>query len=160
MNKPNILLGRIDNRLVHGQVGAVWTRHLGANLILVADDEVAKDELQQSLMKMVATVAGNVQIRFFTLEKTKNIIWKASPDQKIFIVTRTPREMRELIEGNVPIPQVNVGNMHASEGKRQLTSAIFVDRQDEEDLNAIVNAGIRVYLQPVPTVEGTEYKGH
>ena len=68
--------------------------------------------------------------------------------------------MRELIEGNVPIPQVNVGNMHASEGKRQLTSAIFVDRQDEEDLNAIVNAGIRVYLQPVPTVEGTEYKGH
>ena len=86
MNKPNILLGRIDNRLVHGQVGAVWTRHLGANLILVADDEVAKDELQQSLMKMVATVAGNVQIRFFTLEKTKNIIWKASPDQKIFIV--------------------------------------------------------------------------
>ena len=51
---PNILLTRIDNRLVHGQVGVSWTATLGANLILVADDDVAKDSLQQRLMKMIS----------------------------------------------------------------------------------------------------------
>ncbi len=55
---PNILLTRIDNRLVHGQVGVSWTATLGANLILVADDGVAKDSLQQRLMKMVADAQG------------------------------------------------------------------------------------------------------
>ena len=40
---PNILLVRIDNRLVHGQVGITWTTSLGANLIVVADDLSAKD---------------------------------------------------------------------------------------------------------------------
>lgn len=158
MGEPNILLGRIDNRLVHGQVGAVWTRHLGANLVLVADDKVAEDSLQQSLMRMVASAAGNVQIRFFSLEKTKEIIWKASPAQKIFLVTRTPQEMRVLIDGNVPIRQVNVGNMHASDGKKQLTGAVFVSPEDEEDLNSIVRAGVRVYLQAVPGSEKQEYK--
>ncbi|MDA6329317.1 PTS sugar transporter subunit IIB, partial [Escherichia coli] len=32
MTSPNILLTRIDNRLVHGQVGVTWTSTIGANL--------------------------------------------------------------------------------------------------------------------------------
>ena len=38
---PNIVLTRIDNRLVHGQVATQWCGSIGANLILVANDEVA-----------------------------------------------------------------------------------------------------------------------
>lgn len=158
MNKPEILLGRIDNRLVHGQVGTVWTRHIGANLVIVADDSVAVDSMQQSLMKMcLSTVTKDVQIRFFSLDKTKEIIWKASPSQKIFIVTRTPYEMKVLIEGGVPIPFVNIGNMHYSDGKKSLSTAVFVNEQDEENLDYIVNHGIRVHLQTIPSAEGTEY---
>ena len=33
MAEPNILLTRIDNRLIHGQVGMTWTNWLGANLV-------------------------------------------------------------------------------------------------------------------------------
>ena len=49
---PDILLARVDNRLIHGQVGMTWANHLGANLIIVANDEVAEDEVQQNLMDM------------------------------------------------------------------------------------------------------------
>ena len=34
MAEPNILLTRIDNRLIHGQVATQWTSTIGANLIL------------------------------------------------------------------------------------------------------------------------------
>ena len=54
----NILLTRIDNRLVHGQVGVTWTSSLGANLLVVVDDEAADDKLQQQLMTMTAENAG------------------------------------------------------------------------------------------------------
>lgn len=47
MSSPNILLTRIDNRLVHGQVGVTWTSTIGANLLVVVDDDVAQDEIQQ-----------------------------------------------------------------------------------------------------------------
>ena len=43
----NIILTRIDNRLVHGQVGVTWTKNLNANLVIVANDEVAEDKIQQ-----------------------------------------------------------------------------------------------------------------
>ena len=47
MSTPDIVLTRIDNRLVHGQVGVVWTSAIGANLLLVANDAAANDPLQQ-----------------------------------------------------------------------------------------------------------------
>lgn len=52
MSKPNIVLCRIDNRLIHGQVGVTWLSHSGANLILIADDEVVNDPIQKSIMQI------------------------------------------------------------------------------------------------------------
>ena len=75
---PDILMTRIDNRLVHGQVGVAWTTALpGVNLIVVADDLAAADPLQQSLMTATAKSSG-CGIRFFTLDKTIAVIHKAS----------------------------------------------------------------------------------
>ena len=53
---PNIVLTRIDNRLVHGQVATQWCGAIGANLILVANDEVAGNSLRQGLMNMAALI--------------------------------------------------------------------------------------------------------
>ena len=39
MSDINIVFTRVDNRLVHGQVGNVWVTASGANLILVVDDQ-------------------------------------------------------------------------------------------------------------------------
>lgn len=149
MNTPNILLTRIDNRLVHGQVGVTWTTSIGANLIVVADDQVANDQLQQQLMSLTAESSG-AGIRFFTLQKTINVIWKAAPSQKIFLVCRTPSEVRKLIEGGVPIKEVNVGNMHFTQGKHALSKKVYVDDQDLENLRFIKSKGVHIYIQDVP----------
>lgn len=58
MSSPNILLTRIDNRLVHGQVGVTWTSTIGANLLVVVDDVVANDDIQQKLMGITAETYG------------------------------------------------------------------------------------------------------
>ena len=73
---PDIRLTRIDNRLIHGQVATQWCGVVGANLLLVANDAVAADEFRQGLMNMAAPAYA--QTRFFTIEKTINIIHKAS----------------------------------------------------------------------------------
>ena len=155
MSDINIVFTRVDNRLVHGQVGNVWVTASGANLILVVDDETCNDELSKSLMKMTADAVG-VQIRFFSIKKTIEIIGKAAPSQKIFIVAKTPQDVRTLIDKGVPIKEVNVGNMHFSEGKHQLTKKVYVDDQDMEDLKYISSKGVHVYIQDVPGDVKTE----
>lgn len=146
---PNILLTRIDNRLIHGQVGVTWTMTLGANLIVVADDEVAENSLMQQLMATTAKSSG-AGVRFFTIQKTIDVIHKANEKQKIFLVCKTPQTVRKLVDGGVPIDVVNVGNMHFSTGKKQISKKVYVDDADLEDLLYLQDKGIQVYIQDVP----------
>lgn len=149
---PNILLTRIDNRLIHGQVGVTWCNFLGANLILVANDEVAQDEVQQSLMDMV--VPDTVATRYFTLEKTINVIHKASPAQKIFLVCKNPQDVLVLVKGGVPIDKVNVGNMHYEEGKMQISSTVSLDENDKKTFKDLNSLGVKLDLRRVPDEKG------
>lgn len=157
---PDIVFARIDNRLVHGQVGAAWVGSIpNCNLIVVANDDAAADPMQQSLMKLTADSA-RVGIRFFTIQKTIDVIGKASARQHIFIVAKTPADMRKLVEGGVSIKEVNIGNMHASAGKRVFHDQhVYVDDQDLADLKAIRDHGIKVYIQLLPTGRKVEDLG-
>lgn len=145
---PNILLTRVDNRLIHGQVGVTWVNHLGANLILVANDEVANDKVQQSLMEMVLPDA--IQARFFSIDKTIRIIHKAADRQKIFLVCKTPQDVLKLVEGGVPIRKLNIGNMHFSEGKEQISSTVSLNEDDKNAIRKLIELGVEVEIRRVP----------
>lgn len=154
MSQPNILLTRIDNRLIHGQVGVTWVNHLGANLIVVANDKVAEDEVQQSLMDMV--LPDVIQSRYFTIEKTIDIIHKASPRQKIFLVVKTVQDALKLKEGGVPIDALNIGNMHYEEGKKQISSTVSVDEDDIKAFKRLHELGVKLDLRKVPNEGGRD----
>lgn len=145
---PNIVLTRIDNRLIHGQVATQWTNVIGANLILVANDDVAGNKMRQSLMDMAAP--NGVATRYFTIEKTISVIHKAADRQKIFIVCENPQDVLKLVEGGVPITKVNIGNMHMSEGKRQVATVVSVDDSDVEAFRKLREKGVELEIRKVP----------
>lgn len=49
-----IVLARIDDRLIHGQVATVWSKATDCQRIIVCDDEVAKDKIRAVLLKQLA----------------------------------------------------------------------------------------------------------
>ena len=145
----NIVFTRIDNRLVHGQVGVTWTKAVKANLILVANDQAAENPLQQKLMATTADSSG-VGIRFFTIQHTIDIINRAADRQHIFIVVKTPEDALKLIKNGVPIKVVNVGNMHFQPGKEEITKKVYVDDKDKNDLLEITKLGINIFIEDYP----------
>lgn len=149
MAEPNILLTRIDNRLIHGQVATQWNSTLGANLILVANDDVAGNKMRQNLMNMAAPTG--VATRFFSLQKTIDVIHKASPKQHIFLVAENPSDVLTLVKGGVPIRKVNIGNMHMSEGKRQVATSVAVDDADVAALKELQDLGVELEIRRVPS---------
>lgn len=149
MAEPNILLTRIDNRLIHGQVATQWNSTLGANLILVANDDVAGNKMRQNLMNMAAPTG--VATRFFSLQKTIDVIHKASPKQHIFLVAENPSDVLTLVKGGVPIHKVNIGNMHMSEGKRQVATSVAVDYADVAAFKELQDLGVELEIRRVPS---------
>ncbi|MDH2925136.1 PTS system N-acetylgalactosamine-specific EIIB component (Man family) [Nicoletella semolina] len=151
---PNIVLNRVDERLIHGQVGVQWVGFAGANLVLVANDEVAQDEMQQNLMEMV--LADGIDVRFWSLKKVIDNIHRAADRQKILLVCRSPADFLKLVEGGVPIKKINVGNMHFIEGKQQVHKTVSVSTYDIDAFKRLQALGVECYIQGVPTEESID----
>ncbi|WP_299019827.1 PTS system mannose/fructose/N-acetylgalactosamine-transporter subunit IIB [uncultured Photobacterium sp.] len=151
MTAPNIVWTRIDERLLHGQIRITWGKHTEANLILVANDEAA-DGPNAAFMQagMKASAGGEYAVRFFSIQKTINVIGKASPKQKIFILCNNPTDVARLVEGGVPITHCNVGNMHFHEGKRQIAKTVSVDDKDLNAFEHMVERGVTCTVQNTP----------
>lgn len=50
----DILLARVDSRLLHGQVATAWAKKVKPNRILVVSDSVAEDNLRKTLITQAA----------------------------------------------------------------------------------------------------------
>lgn len=148
MAVPNIVMTRIDERLIHGQ-GQLWIRSLGVNTVIVVDDAVAGDHMQQAIMKTV--VPKSVALRFFTVQKTIDIIGKAAPAQAIFLIVKTPQDALRLVAGGVPIREINVGNIHNAPGKEKVTRSIFLDEKDKEAFREMSRRGVVFNTRTTPS---------
>lgn len=146
--KPNILQARVDNRLIHGQMATIWTPALSANLILVANDRVATDEAQKTLLQMSA--GTNVQTRFFTIQETLDKIHKASSKQHILLVIENLQDALRLVKGGLPIKTLVLGNMHPNPTTKAVTPVIHVSDQDLQDAKEIEALGVEVVIRRVP----------
>ena len=71
MKIDGIVLVRIDDRLIHGQVMTSWLNYTSANKIMIIDDEVANDAFMKSVLK--TCVPANVKLATFTVEKAGKI---------------------------------------------------------------------------------------
>ncbi|EPQ9917486.1 PTS N-acetylgalactosamine transporter subunit IIB [Vibrio sp. LaRot3] len=151
MTAPNIVWTRIDERLLHGQIRITWGKHTEANLILVANDDAAEGPnaaFMQAGMK--ASAGGEYAVRFFSIQKTIDVIHKASPKQKIFVLCNNPTDVARLVKGGVPIKHCNVGNMHFHEGKRQIAKTVSVGDKDIEAFEYMVGKGVVCTVQNTP----------
>ena len=107
-------------------------------------------------MQLAASSLG-FDSRFFTVQHTIDVIDKASDSQKILLVCKTPQVLRKLIEGGVEIKNVNIGNLHFSEGKKKISDKVYVDDKDLEDLNFIKSKVDEIYIQDTPDFKKEEF---
>lgn len=144
-----ISLVRIDNRLVHGQVGITWVASLETNVLIVVDNEAATDKLQQILMEAVAKSA-NIRIRFFSTNDFVQALMNSSNTIKMFIVVKTVETVADLHKLGVPIDCVNFGNLHFEKGKIPITKKVYINRKDAEDIQYLLDHHVVCFAQDVP----------
>ena len=153
MAQPKIFLTRIDDRFIYGQDVELWNEAVGTNLVLIVNDEIAADSRKWAPMR-VATPDG-VWTRFFSVQKTIDVIHTATPRQWILIMVASPADALALVKGGVPITKISVGHMQAGEGKRSVTPAITVDDTDIAAFKELQKLGIELEICYLPDAEPT-----
>jgi PTS system mannose-specific IIB component len=148
-----IVLARIDDRLIHGQVTVGWSRFLGAEKLVVISDEFANDEMQRSFLEMAVpeTAAFDLGSVAEIAERLKNPAYLARPT---ILLAASPREYRRLIlDHGAAIAEVNLGGQRTIEGTRKVCDGILLTEEAWQDLVALHDAGVFIDLRMIPSNE-------
>lgn len=145
-----IALARIDERLVHGQVLVGWVPHLGARQVVVADDEAARSPLARAAMTLALPPGVKAAV-----EPAGAVDWDAlarSPEPVIVVLRDAAEAERAFAGGMTParVQVLNVGNVHYSPGRRQITPSVFLSGPEVDALRRLSAAGFRVEARAVP----------
>lgn len=145
-----IVLARIDNRLLHGIVASQWSHLTGASRLMVIDDKVANDPLLKESMK-IARPAG-MTVSIISLETAlKNFQIKKYGDQKIFVVTNSPKVILALLDQGEFVPKLNIGGTVQYKDGVKLSPRAMATKEDVETYKAILKYDTSLTVQYVPS---------
>ncbi|MFZ5519461.1 MAG: PTS system mannose/fructose/N-acetylgalactosamine-transporter subunit IIB [Candidatus Zhuqueibacterota bacterium] len=148
-----LILVRVDDRLVHGQVVVGWGLYLNPDRIILCSDSIASSPWEKELyMSAEATAPYPLKISVSTQEETLHMLKQTSDDKTILLV-ESPQHIVELIEKGLDIDVVNIGGMHFKHGKTRLAAYIFVDNEDMASLKKLLEMNIRLEGRDVPTAK-------
>lgn len=147
---------RVDDRLIHGQVAAVWSLTTKATRIMVVDDQVVKDVVNKEALKMACP--SQCKLSILTVEKAAaNLCAGKYEGERVFIVAKSPKTIRRMYDAGFHMEQVNVGNMGGKQNTKMLKKAVSVSEEDMEDFLYLADKGVKVTAQMVPTDEAQDF---
>ncbi|AYO31323.1 PTS mannose/fructose/sorbose transporter subunit IIB [Biomaibacter acetigenes] len=153
----NIVLTRIDDRLIHGQVMTAWVKYTQANRIIIVDDNVAQDPFMEKVLKMAAPPGIKVEV-YDTQKAVAVLKGEGSPGEKVIVLAKHPKTIYALMEGGVGIKELNVGGMGAGAGRKLLYKNISASQEEREVFKNILSKGVAILIRIVPDDKGVEIK--
>jgi PTS system mannose-specific IIB component len=145
-----IVLTRIDDRLIHGQITVSWSKVSSPDIIAVIDDRVSSDEIQRSTLELAAPIG----IKLVVLGISEGIKElgpaSANSDKKVFLIVPTPEDILRLVEGGVEVKSINVGQMGFKQGKKQISKTVSVEKKDIDAFRKLRSMGIQLEHRQLP----------
>ncbi|AKP02634.1 MULTISPECIES: PTS system mannose/fructose/N-acetylgalactosamine-transporter subunit IIB [Companilactobacillus] len=153
-----IIAVRIDERLIHGQVANLWTTKLQASRIMVVDNDIIKNDIQKTALKLAKPAGVNLSI-LGTKKSSANILAGKYESQRVFLVVKKPETLVQMIEEGVKFDTINVGNMSQKDNTQHLTQSINVTDEDYDAFHKILDAGVKITAQMVPNDDAKDFAG-
>jgi D-glucosaminate-specific PTS system IIB component len=148
-----IVMNRIDDRLIHGQVVSGWLKLRNANEIWIVDDKTANTPMLIDMFSFAAPMG--IKIEAFTVEAAGEQLAKLQElgNKRILLLVKEPETFLRLLEKGYEPEDINYGAMGAKSAEiSTIEVAPNCSLTDEEiqDTEELQNKGIRVWIQLTP----------
>lgn len=154
----SIINSRVDDRLVHGQVATSWIRGLQIQVVVVVDDEIAKDSAQKAILKMAAPAETKVyalSVDGFLERYRKGILDK----YRVMLVFANVYAPLELVKKGFELKELNLGGMRFRDGRKQITKSLSVNLEEEKIIKELIKRGVHVEHRQLSTDESFNVEG-
>ncbi len=146
----NVVLTRIDERLIHGQVMTSWLKLCDANVILIIDSASAAN----AFLKRILFAAAPKDMELLVMTETEAAAYlkeEPAPGEKILILSKTPGPLLHALKEGVKLEEIILGNMGGGPGRSRFNKNISASPAEIQDFRDITALGVSIYCQMVPS---------
>ncbi len=154
-----VVLFRVDDRLIHGQVVIGWGRPLGVDRIVLVDDGVSTSPWEQDLYRMA--VSPEIDVRFVTISEAAARVpeWQADGG-RVLVLTGDLDTMAALYAAAPEaVRHINLGGVHHRAGRRERLPYLYLSDEELANLIALEEAGADISAQDLPTTSPVALRG-
>jgi mannose/fructose/N-acetylgalactosamine-specific phosphotransferase system component IIB len=145
-----IVLFRVDDRLIHGQVVLGWGAVLKPDRIVLADDLVASNEWERDLYASAAPPEIKVSILPLT-EAAAQLKAGIFDGEKVILLVKHPRNVLALMDLGLPVSEINVGGIHYREGREKILENVYLDAEERGIMRDLVKRGVTLDGRALPS---------
>jgi mannose/fructose/N-acetylgalactosamine-specific phosphotransferase system component IIB len=154
----SIVLYRVDERLIHGQVIVGWANELRPNRIVVVDDDLAESTWEQELYAMGLPDELTTSFESVADARAHLADWRTGIP-RVLVLTRDVGTMRRLASaGALRGEEVNIGGIHYAPGREAVLPYVYLSRSEIGDMGALESEGVRVSARDLPGSRKVELK--
>jgi mannose/fructose/N-acetylgalactosamine-specific phosphotransferase system component IIB len=151
-----IVLFRVDDRFVHGQILQGWLPSTRAQELFIANDALAQDDVQKMIME--CAIPYNVKIVIDTVDEVARLLkTEEVSDIRRMVIVDTPVDALRLIRAGVRFGSLNLGNMSVSDAKKPITRSLALGEESIGAIREILKEGIGINVQSVPFEKPIEF---
>ena len=153
-----IVLARVDDRLIHGQVMTKWSKGMNTNALFVVDDATAKDPFMKDIYTMSTSNTG-MTIKVLSIDEAVDY-WNKSnfEDYKARLLFKSIAGAKEAIDKGLPVKRLNLGGIAKTKDSKFVIPNIAVRHEDMDTLKEVESKGIEVFFQVVPDTKSVSLK--
>jgi len=146
----SVVLVRVDDRLIHGQVVVGWGQALGATHLVLVDDAVAASEWEREIYRM--GVPPDMTVDFASVDEAARRIaeWEGTRHRTILVLNDVAAAV-QLCRLAPQVKRVNLGGVHQGPGRRRRLPYVFMTDDEAGALGELASRGVEVTAQDVPT---------
>lgn len=146
-----IVLFRVDERLIHGQVVVGWGEQLNVDTIVVIDDEVAESPWERELYCL--GVPPSVDVTFAGVAEARRMlpVWRADVRRLIVLVRDVATLSRLAADGALDGDEINLGGIHSAPGRERMLPYLFLSREERETLRDVAASGAAISARDLPS---------
>lgn len=143
-----IVLTRVDNRLIHGQIVQGWLPSLDVSEVLIVSPKVAEKVFLQKMLRLALPSGYKL-----TVKVAKDAVkYAAESTEKIFIIIEDIENLREMLKEGFAPKVITLGNTQFMEGKKQYSQGLFLTDEEVKELkNLETEKHISVEIRSLPT---------
>ena len=145
----SVVLARVDDRLIHGQVVVGWARYFEADCLVVANDAAAADPMQRTLLPLAVPPHIVVGI-YHVSEAAQQLQAGLHAGKRIILLFATLADALGYLQAGGELPALNIGGVRFAPGKTQIKVAVALGPEDLAAARELDRRGVALSMRMVP----------